>query len=96
MKYVFVLDESKCVACGACAVACMDQNDIDVAAGDTPFRTVYMGEKGSMSAPKFSFLSIACMHCADAPCITGCPTGCLKKVFFPNLPDGISAEDLLD
>lgn len=79
MKYVFVLDESKCVACGACAVACMDQNDIDVAAGDTPFRTVYMGEKGSMSAPKFSFLSIACMHCADAPCITGCPTGCLKK-----------------
>ena len=79
MKYVFVLDESKCVACGACAVACMDQNDIDVAAGDTPFRTVYMGEKGSMSAPKFSFLSIACMHCADAPCITGCPSGCLKK-----------------
>ena len=22
MKYVFVLDESKCVACGACAAAC--------------------------------------------------------------------------
>ena len=42
MKYVFVLDESKCVACGACAIACMDQNDIDVAAGDTPFRTTFV------------------------------------------------------
>ena len=79
MKYVFVLDESKCGACGACAIACLDQNDIDVAAGDTPFRTTFVNEQGSVEDPRFTFLSIACMHCADAPCIAGCPTGCLRK-----------------
>ena len=28
-------------------------------------------------------------------CAAACPTGCLKKVFFPNLPEGVDAEDLL-
>ena len=29
-------------------------------------------------------------------CAESCPTGCLKKVFFPDLPEGVVAEDLLD
>lgn len=32
-----------------------------------------------------------CGACAEV-----CPTGCLKKVFFPNLPTGTEAEDLLN
>ncbi|MGI6326458.1 MAG: 4Fe-4S dicluster domain-containing protein [Saccharofermentanales bacterium] len=79
MKYVFVLDESKCVACSACAVACMDQNDIDPLAGDIPFRAAFVDEQGPVEDPKFTFLSIACMHCENAPCMIACPTGCLKK-----------------
>lgn len=79
MKYVFLLDESKCVACGACAIACMDQNNIDVAGGDTPFRSTFVQEKAAPEGTRFSFLSIACMHCENAPCITACPTGCLRK-----------------
>ena len=79
MKYVFLLDESKCVACGACAVACMDQNDIDVRAGDTPFRTAFVDEQGTPEDPRFAFLSLACMHCPGAPRIAACPTGCLRK-----------------
>lgn len=39
MKMKLVLDVDKCCACGACAVACMDQNDIDIA-HMTPFRRV--------------------------------------------------------
>ncbi len=57
MKYVFVLDESKCVACSACAVACMDQNDIDPLAGDIPFRAAFVDEQGPVEDPKFTFLS---------------------------------------
>ena len=30
MKYYILYDPEKCCACGACSVACMDQNDIDV------------------------------------------------------------------
>ena len=29
-------------------------------------------------------------------CVADCPTGCLKKVFFPDLPEGTTAEDLLE
>ena len=29
-------------------------------------------------------------------CVDSCPTGCLKKVFFPDLPEDTLAEDLLD
>lgn len=79
MKYVFILDESKCVSCGACAVACMDQNDIDTRAGDTPFRAAFVDEQGPVENPSFTFLSVACMHCENAPCIAACPVGCLKK-----------------
>lgn len=35
-----------------------------------------------------------CTYCGA--CAEVCPTGCLKKVFFPNLPEGVEAEDLLD
>lgn len=34
-----------------------------------------------------------CTHCGA--CISGCPTGCLKAVFFPNLPEGVDHEDLI-
>lgn len=79
MKYVFMLDEAKCIACGACAVACMDQNDIEPQNGDTPFRNCFVNEKGTGSESQFTFLSIACMHCENAPCIAACPTGCIRK-----------------
>ena len=79
MKYVFLLDESKCIACGACAVACMDQNDVEPQNGDTPFRSCFVDEEGEGKHPAFTFMSIACMHCENAPCIAACPTGCLRK-----------------
>lgn len=35
-----------------------------------------------------------CTHCGA--CIANCPTGCLKTVFFPDLPEGVDHEDLLN
>lgn len=75
MKLLFEFDAEKCSACGACAVACMDQNDIDVTAGQQPYRKVYAYESGDERV----YMSISCLHCADAPCVTACPVGCLKK-----------------
>lgn len=79
MSYIFLLDTKKCIGCGACAVACMDQNDIEPRKGGTPFRQCFTVEKGSGKYDPVSYLSISCMHCEDAPCIQGCPSGCLKK-----------------
>ena len=35
-----------------------------------------------------------CTGCGQ--CVADCPTGCLKEVFFPDLPEGTLAEDLLE
>lgn len=74
-KYLF-FDSAKCSACGACALACIDQNDVDVAGGQQPFRHTFTLEN---KQGDLSFYSVSCMHCADAPCVTGCPRGCLTK-----------------
>lgn len=79
MKMIFDLDMDKCVACGACAIACMDQNDIWPNRGDEPYRRV--GAVNALPGERRAvrYLSLACMHCADAPCIKACPVGCLRK-----------------
>lgn len=76
MSVRFRFNPKYCVACGACAIACMDQNDIDLARGDLPFRQVGVQER---TEQPFRYFSRACMHCPEAPCIPACPKGCLKK-----------------
>ena len=80
----FDVDLDKCSSCGACAMACMDQNDIDLTAGDLPFRKVFPVErfhsdKAVFMLDSLNFYSVACMHCDDAPCVNACPAGCLYK-----------------
>ena len=71
---IFDLDMDRCCACGACAVACMDQNDIEITE-EPPLRKVFAMEGTNGHA----YISMACMHCEDAPCIVACPVGCLSK-----------------
>ena len=78
-KMIFDFDPSKCTACLACVMACMDQNDIDAAHHQHPFRNAAELESEDGGSQKFSFLSVACMHCEDAPCVMGCPSSCLYK-----------------
>ena len=75
MKILFDFDEKKCSACGACAIACMDQNDVDIPGGQQSYRRVFQCESGG----EFASLSIACLHCSDAPCADACPVGCIEK-----------------
>ena len=80
MKKRIVFDSSKCVACHACTIACIDQNDTEVEKGDQAMRKAYNLEvKDSSGKTRFAFFSTACMHCQDAPCIMACPVGCLFK-----------------
>lgn len=72
MKILF--DPKKCTACGACAVACMDENDVDIPGGQQPYRKVYRTETGGV----LRCHSDACLHCPTAPCAVVCPQGCLR------------------
>ena len=57
MKMIFDLDMEKCVACGACAIACMDQNDLFPSKGDAPYRWVGTLEP-ELGDGRFNYLSI--------------------------------------
>ena len=74
-KKKLYFDKSKCSACGACALACMDQNDVDIPAGEHPFRYTHTLEQNH----HLNFYSVSCQHCDDAPCVMGCPSACLSK-----------------
>ena len=77
MSLKLELDLSRCVACGACAIACMDQNDIDLSTGVRPYRVVFRQETRATGA--IEYYSMSCMYCDNAPCVTACPSGCLRK-----------------
>jgi len=82
MSYAFYLDLTRCTGCMACAVACMDQNDVEVTPGVGPspaWRQVFQVEKGTYPDTRLSYVSLACMHCEDAPCLMACPTGAIRR-----------------
>ena len=73
MKLIFDLDVERCIGCGACSVACMDQNDFQPQEGGLPYRTVSTLEVPRAESWQYKNFSMACMHCADAPCVKACP-----------------------
>ncbi|MCF8372517.1 MAG: 4Fe-4S binding protein [Bacteroidales bacterium] len=70
MKNIFVFDENKCVACHACAVACMLENGIQE--NGLWRKLKYNDQQHRPNLPLF-YLSMACNHCEDAPCMKNCP-----------------------
>ncbi len=79
MKKTLYLDIERCTGCGACAVACMDQNDIYPEQGQMPFRKIFQIEDNGAEDAPIRYMSVACMHCEDSPCIIACPTGAISK-----------------
>jgi Fe-S-cluster-containing dehydrogenase component len=81
MHLGFVLDQGACIGCHACTVACKAENDVPLG----NFRTwVKWVEHGTFPDTRRSAAVLRCNHCADAPCISICPTRALHK-----RPDGI-------
>ena len=74
MSAGILFDESLCTACGACAIACMDQNDIDTESGQRPYRRVTKTE-----AVRTRCISSVCRHCAEPACEKACPAGCFYR-----------------
>lgn len=79
MSYVIVFDAERCIACGACAVACMDQNDVLPQQKQPPLRRTFITEPEVETDGRMSYFSAACEHCEDAPCISACPASCISK-----------------
>jgi anaerobic dimethyl sulfoxide reductase subunit B len=77
-QYAFSLDVARCSGCHACVVACHDQNDL-VGGDMISFRHVTKHEAGAYPEVHLAYLSVACQHCGDAPCIVVCPTRAMSR-----------------
>ncbi len=73
----FSFDLSRCSGCMACMSACFDQNDMP--GNGSTFRHVSRIETGRFPSVSIRYVSLACMHCGDAPCVAVCPTAALTK-----------------
>jgi len=70
LKTHFVFDENNCVACQACVLACMFENQTGT---DMLWRQVHSQQTEKPSDLPIFHLSLACNHCEDAPCMNNCP-----------------------
>ena len=66
----FYCDAERCIECNACVTACKNENEVPWGVNRRRVVTIKDGEPGERS------LSVACMHCADAPCAAVCPVDC--------------------
>ena len=76
---MFRFDKTLCCGCGACSVACMDQNDTDVSRQE-PYRVVsWEGEDYVSRAVRHGPGCIVRMREGlTPPCVRVCPTGALR------------------
>jgi sulfite dehydrogenase (quinone) subunit SoeB len=88
-----VIDLDTCVGCQACVTACKGWNDqgygvplsdsdpygADVAGTFLNRVHSYEVTPADGSAPRILNFPRSCLHCADAPCVTVCPTGASYK-----------------
>jgi len=73
----FYFDQTRCIGCYTCVVACKDWHDIN--AGEGAWRWIIPVEKGRYPDVFAAYLSLSCLHCAEPACIPACPAGAVTK-----------------
>src|SRR5674476_744548 len=74
----FLCDADRCIECNACVTACKNENEVPWGINRRRVVTLNDGKPGERS------ISMACMHCTDAPCAAVCPVNC-----FYTTADGV-------
>jgi formate dehydrogenase iron-sulfur subunit len=84
-QYRFGFAMDACIGCHSCEVACAEQNDIPV---EIAWRRVGELEGGAFPETRRFTLSMACNHCLEPTCLSGCPTNAYVK-----LDNGVVSHD---
>ncbi|CAM3604629.1 formate dehydrogenase FDH3 subunit beta [Polynucleobacter brandtiae] len=70
----FICDTERCIECNGCVTACKNDNEVPWGVNRRRVVTVNDGIIG-----KEKSISVACMHCTDAPCMAVCPVDCFYR-----------------
>ncbi|MDY6909056.1 MAG: menaquinone reductase iron-sulfur cluster-binding subunit QrcC [Thermodesulfobacteriota bacterium] len=89
VRFGMVIDLDKCTGCGACSVACQQENNIAFRPDESnklrtlSWMTLYRLENGQdYPDHRLAYLPRPCMHCDsghDAPCTFVCPVNATKR-----------------
>ena len=80
-RWVKVIDQTRCIGCHACTVACKSENDVPLGVTRTYVKAV---DVGTFPQARRAFQVTRCNQCSDAPCVAACPTAAMFR-----RPDGI-------
>ena len=69
----FLCDAERCIECNACVTACKNEHEVPRGVNRRRVVTIQDGKPGERS------ISVACMHCSDAPCMAVCPVDCFYQ-----------------
>lgn len=70
-RYVMIADLRRCVGCQTCTAACKQGN---ATPPGVQWRRVLDMEAGDYPDVRRVFVPTGCMHCADPPCMSVCPS----------------------
>lgn len=75
-KLAMVIDLQRCVGCGACMLACKNENNVQ---SDVFWCSRISKTTGKFPNVRYEYISTLCNHCEKAPCVKGCPTKAMHK-----------------
>jgi formate dehydrogenase iron-sulfur subunit len=75
MKAGLLIDTTKCIGCGGCAMACKEANDLPKDGGQALSATTWT----IVEKREGVHIRRMCMHCEDPACASVCPVGALRK-----------------
>jgi len=75
-KYGMVIDLQSCTGCGACDIACKNENNVPQGFWWHNHITV---TEGTFPNVKYTHYPTLCNHCENAPCVKACPTRAMYK-----------------
>ena len=75
-RWAKVIDQTRCIGCHACTTACKSENVVPLGVTRTYVKHV---DVGVFPQARRAHQVTRCNQCADAPCVTACPTTAMFK-----------------
>ena len=79
MQRGFYFDQSRCIGCYACVIACKDWYEYDLGSEPANWIKLTNTEKGRFPDISLSYLFSTCLHCAEPSCVDACPVEAIYK-----------------